>query len=72
MKNTLNNNEFIFLCNQITEFSKDNSELNLLDAKSFEEKRMMRGKVQRLIGEENASNKPNTSAQHPEMDEDIV
>ena len=68
MKNTLDNDQFLYLCNKVTN-NNENFEPSLVNIEFLDK---LTRKVQRLTGEESITNNPDTSAQHPNKDEDIV
>lgn len=62
MKNTLTNEQFIFMCTKVSEFKKDNFEPSLVIGNIN-----LTRKVQRLTGDELPSNNPDTSARQPKI-----
>lgn len=63
MKNTLINDEFLYLCNLIYNKNKDNFEPSLVNIDFLEK---VTRKVQRLTDEDTISDKSDTSIRHPE------
>lgn len=69
MKNTLNNEQFIYLCNLVSNNTLGNFEPSLVNTDFLEK---VTRKVQRLIGEDAVSNNPDTSARHPTNEGDDI